>query len=292
MTLPEYRALVDERLDKLLPDGDLALHRAMRYSALAGGKRLRPSMLLAATDMLGGDRDEALDFACAVEMIHAYSLIHDDLPGMDDDQLRRGKPTNHVVFGVGVAILAGDGLLNFAFEVMLERALRFPGRERACLLAISEIARGAGVSGMIAGQCLDLEAGRGIAAENYEAMLEEIHAGKTAAMFVGALRAAARLSGANETELSALTEYARAFGMLFQATDDILDVVGSAPEVGKTIGKDERSGKLTSASVYGVDGARSRALNLRDRAVGALGPFGARAALFQKLAESLIDRTN
>ena len=291
MTLPEYRALVDERLDQLLPDGDLVLHKAMRYSALAGGKRLRPSMLLAAVDMLSGDRDEALDFACAVEMIHAYSLIHDDLPGMDDDCLRRGRPTNHMVFGVGQAVLAGDALLNFAFEVMLERALQAPGRERPCLLAISEIARGAGVSGMIRGQCLDLEAEGGIAAENYEVLLAEIHAGKTAAMFAGSLRAACRLAGAAEAELFALSEYAVAFGMLFQATDDILDVVGSAPEVGKTLGKDERSGKLTYASVYGVGGARDRALLLRDRAVGALEPFGARAKLFRELADSLIDRT-
>lgn len=292
MTLPEYRAMVDERLDQLLPDGDLVLHKAMRYSALAGGKRLRPSMLLAAIDMLGGDRGEALDFACAVEMIHAYSLIHDDLPGMDDDDLRRGKPTNHVVFGVGQAILAGDGLLNFAFEVMLARALENPGRERACLKAISEIAKGAGVFGMIRGQCLDLEAERaGVSPENREQMLSDIHAGKTAAMFVGPLRAACHLAGAAEAELSALTEYAQAFGMLFQATDDILDVTGSAFEVGKTLGKDEKSGKLTYVSVYGLYGARSRAQRLCDRAAAALEPFGARAILFWELAESLIDRT-
>lgn len=292
MTLPEYRAIVDGRLEALLSVGDLVLHKAMRYSALAGGKRLRPSMLLAATDMLGGDRGEALDFACAVEMIHAYSLIHDDLPGMDDDALRRGKPTNHVVFGVGQAILAGDGLLNFAFEVMLARALQTPGRERPCLLAISEIAQGAGVSGMIRGQCLDLEAENGgVSRENREDLLAKIHAGKTAAMFIGPLRAACRLSGATEVELAAMTDFARAFGMLFQATDDILDVVGSAQEVGKTLGKDERSGKLTTVSVYGLDGARSRAQDLRNRAVVALQPFGTRAATFRELADSMIHRT-
>ena len=154
-TLKEYAARVEARLEQLLPGG-VVVNDAMRYSVMAGGKRLRPSMLLAAADMLGG-AEEALDFACAVEMIHTYSLIHDDLPGMDDDTLRRGRPTNHVVYGVGQAILAGDGLLNYAFETMLAASLKEAGRARPCLEAMAEIARGAGVTGMILGQCLDLD---------------------------------------------------------------------------------------------------------------------------------------
>ena len=171
MTLKEYAARVEARLNQLLPGGGAVVNNAMRYSVMAGGKRLRPAMLLAAADMLGG-AEEALDFACAVEMIHTYSLIHDDLPGMDDDTLRRGRPTNHVVYGVGQAILAGDGLLNFAFETMLAAALRKPERARPCLEAISEIARGAGVQGMILGQCLDLDSEKNGVPEGTE---QEMH---------------------------------------------------------------------------------------------------------------------
>ena len=165
-SLKEYAEIVNARLRTVFPElaensfaeGEMPelLVRSMNYSLLAGGKRLRPSMLLAAVDMLGGDVDFALDFACAVEMIHSYSLIHDDLPGMDDDTMRRGRPTNHVVFGVGQAILAGDGLLNAAFELMLKRALERPELAQRSLRAIYEIATGAGVTGMIAGQVLDL----------------------------------------------------------------------------------------------------------------------------------------
>ena len=154
-TLKEYAARVEARLEQLLPGGGPIVGEAMRYSVMAGGKRLRPAMLLAAADLLGG-APEALDFACAVEMIHTYSLIHDDLPGMDDDTLRRGRPTNHVVYGVGQAILAGDGLLNGAFETMLAASLRDEARARPCLEAMAEIARGSGAKGMVLGQCFDL----------------------------------------------------------------------------------------------------------------------------------------
>ena len=202
-TLKEYAARVETRLDQLLPGGGAIVNDAMRYSVMAGGKRLRPAMLLAAADMLGG-AEEALDFACAVEMIHTYSLIHDDLPGMDDDTLRRGRPTNHVVYGVGQAILAGDGLLNAAFEVMLAASLK-PTRAaaRPCLEAMAEIARGAGVTGMILGQCLDLDSERnGVPACRREETLETIQQGKTACMFIYPLRAACRLCGADAAEIS------------------------------------------------------------------------------------------
>ena len=291
MTLKEYAARVEARLNELLPGGGAVVNDAMRYSVMAGGKRLRPAMLLAAADMLGG-AEEALDFACAVEMIHTYSLIHDDLPGMDDDTLRRGRPTNHVVYGVGQAILAGDGLLNFAFETMLAVALRKPERARPCLEAIAEIAHGAGVQGMILGQCLDLDSEKnGVPEGTEQEMLERIQQGKTACMFIYPLRAACRLCGAGAEAVEALTEYGSAFGLLFQATDDLLDVAGDAAEVGKTLGKDEKSGKLTCISVYGVEKTRTRVESEHARAVSALEMFGPRAAFLRELVDSMVDRT-
>ena len=290
-TLKEYAARVEARLDQLLPGGGPIVGEAMRYSVMAGGKRLRPAMLLAAADMLGG-APEALDFACAVEMIHTYSLVHDDLPGMDDDTLRRGRPTNHVVYGVGQAILAGDGLLNTAFETMFAASLRDAARARPCVEAMAEIACGSGVKGMILGQCLDLDSERnGVPGEKREQMLEDIQQGKTACMFIYPLRAACRLCGASEAELEALSRYASAFGLLFQATDDLLDVLGDAAEVGKTLGKDEKSGKLTCISVYGVEKTRARVASEHARAIAALDTFGPRAAFFRALVDDMVDRT-
>ena len=292
----DYARLVEARLEELIPpakekrcaadETPWLLADSMRYSLLAGGKRLRPSMLLAAVEMLGGDCAWALDFACAVEMIHTYSLIHDDLPGMDDDTMRRGRPTNHVAFGVGQAILAGDGLLNFAFETMLRAAAARPDRG---LAAIAEIAKGSGVTGMIAGQALDLYCERERVAD--AAALEAIQAGKTACMFRYPLRAAGRLCGADEAALDALARYGAAFGLLFQATDDLLDVVGSAEAMGKTLGKDAASGKLTCVSVYGVEGTRRRIGRLRDEAVEAMAFFGERGAIFAALADETAART-
>ena len=299
-TLSDYAQLVEARLGELIPaappkrfaasEMPWLLADSMRYSLLAGGKRLRPSMLLAAVEMLGGDPNEALDYACAVEMIHTYSLIHDDLPGMDDDTMRRGRPTNHVVFGVGQAILAGDGLLNFAFETMLAAALRRPERAAAGLSAIAEIARGSGVTGMIAGQALDLYCERERIAD--VSALEAIQRGKTACMFLYPLRAAARLQNADEAILAALTDYGTAFGLLFQATDDLLDVVGSAEAMGKTLGKDAASGKLTCVSAYGVDGTRALVEAQHRAAVEALSIFGERASFFVQLVDGMVSRTH
>ncbi len=296
-TRKEYAKMVEERFEALLPSMEKGsfvvgsvpglLADSMRYSLLAGGKRLRPAMLLAACEMLGGDVDEALDCACALEMIHTYSLIHDDLPGMDNDELRRGKPTNHVVYGVGQAILAGDGLLNLAYEVMLANAARHPAHLDRHLAAISEIARGAGVTGMIAGQVADLyvEGKTGFG----EDMLTYIHLGKTAAMFRGAMRGGARLAGADEKTVCALTEYANAFGLLFQASDDVLDITASA-EFGKSKGKDERDGKLTAVSVWTLEGAQAHVRAELSRAERALDGFGAEADFFRALADEAARR--
>ena len=297
-TLATWAEMVNRRLcdiPAVIPEGEYEIGRmpwllsqSMRYSLSAGGKRLRPSMLLAAVELLGGDVDAALDYACAVEMIHTYSLIHDDLPGMDNDTLRRGRPTNHVVFGEGQAILAGDGLLNCAFETMLDAAVRTPDRALRGLMAIREIATGAGVTGMIAGQVMDLYCEDNRVGDTRA--LEYIQRDKTACMFIYPLRAAARLCDADDAALDALTRYGAAFGKLFQATDDLLDVTGDAADVGKTLGKDAESGKLTCISAYGVEGTRALVDRLHKEAVDALRPFGERAKFFTDLVDSMVGR--
>ena len=298
-SIAEYAQMVNARPDSLLPElpegsceiGNMPwlLASAMRYSLLAGGKRLRPSMLLMAVDMLGGDVDAALDIACAVEMIHTYSLIHDDLPGMDNDTMRRGRPTNHVVFGEGQAILAGDGLLNLAFERMLDCALRYPDRAGDFLRAIGEIASGAGVTGMIAGQVMDLHCERNHAMD--PEALEYIQLNKTARMFIHPMRAAGHLSRAGEEEIDALGRFGEAFGLLFQVTDELLDAIGSSEEVGKTLGKDEKSGKRTCVTLDGVEATRARVENLRRGALRALDRFGAPADGFRALTHQMVDRS-
>ena len=299
-TIHDYALKVENRLGTLLPEpyteknniGEIPylLTKSMRYSLLAGGKRLRPSMLLATVDMLGANPDDVLDFACAVEMIHTYSLIHDDLPGMDNDSLRRGRPTNHVVFGEGQAILAGDGLLNLAFEAMLKASLNGSMDSKKCLQAISEIACGSGVTGMIAGQVLDLYC------ENKRVSDEEslfyIQRNKTSCMFIYPMRAGGRLADASEAEMAALEQYALAFGLLFQATDDLLDVIGTSQAMGKTLGKDAESGKLTCVSVYGIDGTRELIAQQEQKAMDALSVFGSRAAFFAELVHSMVGRTH
>lgn len=293
-----YAALVEGRLKMLTqPEADRdfrvggiprLLAESMGYSLNAGGKRLRPCMFLACVDMLGGDAESLVEFACAVEMIHTYSLIHDDLPGMDNDTMRRGRPTNHVVYGEGQAILAGDGLLNYAFETMLACAMRFPGKADVFLRAIREIATGSGVTGMIAGQVMDLQCENHPTADIKD--LEFIQRNKTACMFLYPLRAAGQLCGASESQLDALTAYGEAFGLLFQATDDLLDVCGSAEEVGKTLGKDADSGKLTCISAYGIDGTRALVDQMHQRAIQALEVFGSGAELFRVLVDAMVDR--
>ncbi len=294
-----YAMRVNQHLADLLPeeaDGALSdgkrpwiVNNAMRYSLMAGGKRLRSSMLLAAVEMLGGDMEIALNYGCAVEMIHTYSLIHDDLPGMDNDVLRRGRPTNHVVFGVGQAILAGDGLLNMAFEVMLTAAERANGNHRALLSAVREIAEGAGARGMIGGQSMDFHFEHAGGAG--EDALLYIHKNKTARMFIHPLRAAALISGADEETIDAFTRFGASFGLLFQASDDLLDVVGDEKTLGKSIGKDAAAEKLTYVKLYGLDGTRTMIDRLADEAVSALACFGDDAAFFVELTREMVGRT-
>ena len=292
-TLAEYASLVEQRLPEYLPaaeEGGLILNHAMRYSLLAGGKRLRPSMVLAAVEMLGGDGEEAMPFACAVEMIHTYSLIHDDLPGMDNDTLRRGRPTNHMVFGEGQAILAGDGLLSLAFETMLAQGKKRPERAEAYLSAIAEIATGAGASGMVAGQSLDLEYERNGSPADREGALFQVQRGKTACMFLYPLRAAGRLAGGGGRDAlrargvrpgvrNAFSGDRRSFGCARRGQ-------GGRKDAGE--GRAER--KLTCISVFGVEGTRALVRKERARAEAALERFGKRAEFFLELVRKMENR--
>ncbi|MDO4357375.1 MAG: polyprenyl synthetase family protein [Clostridia bacterium] len=298
-SMNESRARVEARLKELIAlracdsprVGETAslLQDSMAYSLLAGGKRLRPVMLLETGRMLGVPDGEMLDMACAVEMIHTYSLIHDDLPGMDDDTLRRGRPTSHVVYGEGNAILAGDALLNSAFECMLANAMRHPEHAERHIAAMNEIATGAGVYGMIGGQSMDLKCEKDGGAERE---LRYIHYAKTACMFIFPMRAAARLAGADAPVLDAITRYGHAFGELFQVWDDVLDVLGDAQKLGKSTGKDDASGKLTAVSAYGLEGAQRRAQALAEEAKRAMADIPADGSFFVNLVDDMRSREN
>lgn len=268
------------------PAYDETLGRAMEYSLMAGGKRLRPVLLMAAADAVGKDGEKFLTTGCAIEMIHTYSLIHDDLPAMDDDDYRRGKLTNHKVFGQGMAVLAGDALLTLAFEVML----RQPAASAETIAAVVfEMSRAAGPYGMVGGQALDLE-GEGKHLDM--AALQKMHMGKTGALFRAAIRSGAILAGAGEAELAALTIYAERFGLAFQITDDILDVTGDEKTIGKPVGSDVRNEKATYVTLTSLDEAKTLAQNAVDEAVAALRVFGERAAFLRDLALFLLRREN
>lgn len=280
-------ALVEERLVAELRARkayDETLARAMEYSLMAGGKRLRPVLLMAAADAAGKNGDDFLVTGCAIEMIHTYSLIHDDLPSMDNDDYRRGKPTNHKVFGDGMAVLAGDALLTLAFEVML----RQPAVSSETLLAVvREMSQAAGPYGMVGGQALDLESEeRCIDMET----LQKMHMGKTGALFRAAVRSGAILAEAQAAEIGALTKYAEKFGLAFQITDDILDVMGDEVTIGKPVGSDVRNEKATYVTLTSLDEAKQFAQKTIEEAIAALSIFGERAAFLRDLGMFLLER--
>jgi geranylgeranyl diphosphate synthase type II len=259
----------------------------MHYSLFAGGKRLRPILCLAAAEAVGGSPEEALPLACALEMIHTYSLIHDDLPSMDDDDLRRGQPTCHKQFDEATAILAGDGLLTEAFYTLAAAAPRFQGRE-AMLLEIQELlSEAAGYRGMVGGQMLDLMAeGRRITLKE----LEMVHRLKTGALLIAATRAGALAGGGSRPQVAALTAYGERFGLAFQITDDLLDVEGEAAEMGKAPGMDEKRHKATYPALLGLETSRQWAGHLVQQALAELEPFKERAAPLRELARYLLVR--
>jgi geranylgeranyl diphosphate synthase type II len=285
----EAKAAVNESLDRLLPaesEPPSTIHRAMRYSIFAGGKRLRPVLVLASGESAGGNRETLLHLGSAIEMMHTYSLIHDDLPALDNDDLRRGQPTCHKVFGEAMAILAGDSLMTRSYQVLSE----LPGLSDSTRLAIvREMAYATGtVDGMIGGQVADLESeGKKISA----AMLEYIHRSKTGALLALCPRSAALASGADPAQLKSLSEFGRKIGLAFQIIDDILDQTASSADLGKTAGKDQKVEKATYPALHGVQASHAKASELTAAAIEDLRDFGPCAAPLRGLAQFVLNRT-
>jgi len=276
-------ARAEQALDRQLPpegQSPTELHRAMRYAVLGGGKRLRPLLVYASAHALGEDGPSLDVAACAVELIHAYSLVHDDLPAMDDDALRRGRPTCHVVFGEAMAILAGDALQALAFGILAEDAARRPDAATGIAM-LRALGQACGAEGMAGGQALDLAAvGRALTL----AELEHMHACKTGALIRASVRLGALAAGADATTLQALDRYAHAVGLAFQVRDDILDVEGESAVIGKTAGKDAAAAKPTFPSIIGLEASRARLAEFTATALAAVAPLGERAALLEELA--------
>ncbi|MBQ2661430.1 MAG: polyprenyl synthetase family protein [Clostridia bacterium] len=283
-----YISLVEDALIEYLKDQRIppTLREAMLYSVQAGGKRLRPCLTLATCEMVGGNVEDALPLACGIEMIHTYSLIHDDLPCIDNDDMRRGKPSNHKKFGEATAVLAGDGLLTYAFQIMLRAAKKTQNRNY--INAISAIANGAGVWGVVAGQIEDKAHEKDPNAGEKE--LLDIHSRKTGALITSALIAGAYTGYPTQDELSAVLDFGEIYGVLFQITDDILDVEGDEKLLGKSIGKDGASGKLTYPKLYGMSESRRMAVEAAVKAKHALDIFGERAKYLYQIVDYTIGR--
>ena len=290
--IPEFierdAALIQARLTEIYPDGERTfkqLYDAQKYSLLAGGKRIRPVLVLETCRMLGGDERVALDYAAAVEMVHTYSLIHDDLPCMDDDDLRRGRPTNHKVFGEDIAILAGDGLLTDAFAVILSCPYATAQSRADAALALS---RGAGSYGMVKGQVIDMFGERNCLSEQE---LLELHRGKTGALIQASVKLGCHAAGLVEQDerLSALVTYADCIGLAFQVIDDILDCTQSADVLGKSVGSDAKDGKTTFMTFYDVQSAREYAQELTERAIASVSSLPQHERMVE-LAQYLMQR--
>ncbi|MBN2644335.1 MAG: polyprenyl synthetase family protein [Desulfuromonadaceae bacterium] len=284
------RQWVDTALKGVLPDPakrPRILHEAMHYSVFAGGKRIRPILMIAACEAVGGQRETVIQTACALEMIHTYSLIHDDLPAMDDDDFRRGVPTNHKVYGEATAILAGDALLTQAFVLL---STPQPGIDARLQQRISQlIAVAAGAAGMVGGQVVDMEA------EGKNSDLETvnyIHRHKTGALILASLQAGALLGGADEATFQRLTQFGENAGLAFQIADDLLDIEGNQEELGKDIGSDQARGKATYPAVLGIEESRRQADQLHRQALDCLAPLGDKAQALRAISAYIIQRTH
>ncbi|MDD4237830.1 MAG: polyprenyl synthetase family protein [Desulfotomaculaceae bacterium] len=284
--LRKRAALVEESLEILLPGANAyppLIHQAMRYSVLVGGKRLRPVLVMAGAEAVGGKAADVLPAACAFELIHTYSLVHDDLPAMDNDDYRRGKLTSHKVYGEAAAVLAGDALLTLAFQILAESK----GTPKNVLRVIREAAVGAGTFGLIGGQVVDTVS-EGVASD--EDTLEYIHRHKTGALYKMSVRAGAILAGARDEQLAALTGYAESLGLAFQIKDDILDLEGDEQKIGKPVGSDTKNKKATYPALFGLDESRAKARQAAERALAALQPFGAEADFLRSMVYFVIER--
>jgi geranylgeranyl diphosphate synthase type II len=287
-TLEQGQALTDSALDRLIPpeaQHPTSIHQAMRHSVFAGGKRLRPVLCMEAGRMVAGSLPAGIEeLAAALEMLHTYSLIHDDLPALDNDDLRRGRPTCHKVFGEAIAILAGDALQTQAYEVLAR--LKCPAEARVRIIA--EIAAGTGtVDGMIGGQVVDLEAEH---AKPDATMLEYIHRAKTAALITASLVSGGLYAGASDTDVARLRAFGRSIGLAFQIVDDVLDVTQTSEQLGKTAGKDQAAEKATYPALFGIEASERKADELVTAAYAELAPFGDRAATLKELARFLVER--
>lgn len=286
----KYRVdYIEKLLKEYMPEEkgyQKTIFEAMNYSLKAGGKRLRPILTLEACRIVGGNEEDVIPFAIAIEMIHTYSLIHDDLPALDDDDLRRGRPTNHKVYGDAMAILAGDGLLNYAFEIMLKSSI---GKENPAkyLNAINEIAKSSGVYGMIGGQVVDIES------EDKKIEMEKldfIHLNKTAAIIVGCMRAGAIIGDATEEQLENITKYATNIGLSFQIADDILDITGDESKLGKKVGSDIDNNKSTYPSLIGLEKSKEIANDLINEAKTRISNIKGDTEFLNDLAEYIVAR--
>jgi geranylgeranyl diphosphate synthase type II len=287
--LAERRALVDAALEQALRPSEGTpprLHEAMRYAVLSGGKRVRPILALAACEAVPANGRLALPFGCAIELIHAYSLVHDDLPAMDDDDYRRGRLTNHKVFGDAIAILAGDALLTLAFRLVAENAALVADARVICDV-VAEIADAAGTNGMVGGQVVDIQSeGKTVTSET----LEYIHSRKTAALLRASLWVGVRLGGGDAAALTAIGDAGQSLGLAFQIVDDILDVEGSLEALGKTAGSDARKQKATYPALHGIESSRREARRLIEQAKDRLAVLGDRAAPICALADFVVER--
>jgi geranylgeranyl diphosphate synthase type II len=288
--LEARKKIIDETLDRYLPSEDnypSVIFKAVRYSVFAGGKRIRPILCLASAETAGGNIESILPVACALELIHTYSLIHDDLPAMDDDDYRRGRLTSHKVFGEDIAILAGDALLTEAFRLMSDASLLEKIPPEKLLFVIRDIAEAAGYFGMVGGQVADVQSeGKDVDS----VVLNYIHTRKTGAMIIAAVKAGAILSNAGEVELNALISYGRHIGLAFQIVDDILNVEGDQVSLGKGTGSDAKRGKVTYPALMGIEASRKRAGELVESALSALKNFDQRAEPLRMIAGYIMER--
>lgn len=288
--LKEITDIIDKNMDEYLPKEigySQTIYKAMRYSVFAGGKRLRPVLAFAACEAVGGNTKDVIPFACAIEMIHTYSLIHDDLPAMDNDDYRRGRLTNHKVFGDAMAILAGDGLLNKAAETMTQAILNKKGDNINFIKSMAEVMYASGTEGMIGGQVVDLES------ENKQIDIETLkfmHAHKTGALIKAPVRVGAILAGASEEQLTKLTEFSENLGLAFQIKDDILDIIGDEKKLGKKIGSDANNNKSTYPSIFGLEKSKEMVIEVSQNAINALDIFGEKGQFLRDITDYLINR--
>lgn len=288
-SLKEKSNYIERMLIEYMPKEEgyqSTIMEAMNYSLKAGGKRLRPILTLEACKIVGGDEKDAIPFAMAVEMIHTYSLIHDDLPALDNDDLRRGKPTNHKVFGESMAILAGDALLNYAFEIMLSNSINKENPQKY-LRAINEVAKSTGIYGMIGGQVVDIQSENKVISKD---KLDFIHLNKTAAIIIGCMRAGAIIGNACEEDLEKITKYSKNIGLSFQIVDDILDIVGDENKLGKKVGSDIENHKSTYPSLLGLEKSKEIANELIKEAKHNIKDFKSDSSFLEGLANYIIDR--